>query len=73
MHGESLPPTVSLNDLVAGGYLNADDVRAFEGIQVTVSTGGTNASPQRPLIHARMPDGTVIALLADGSVQQLRK
>jgi hypothetical protein len=71
--GRLLPPEVSLTDLVRGGYLTADDVRAFEGMDVTFSTQPDNGHPQMILARARMPDGQFICVLADGSVQQLSR
>jgi len=73
LHGNQLPSTVTLKDLVAGGYLSGSDVSAFEGIEVTFSNANTNQDPKMVMIHARLPDGSVLAVLADGSVQQLRK
>jgi hypothetical protein len=73
VHGMKIPSSVSLSDLVAGGYLTTNEVRAFEGIEVTISTSSNDTNSQNVLIHARLPDGTVVALLGDGSVQQIRK
>jgi hypothetical protein len=73
LHGNKLPSSVSLKELVDGGYLTPNDVRAFEGIEVTFSNVATNQDPHTAMIHARLPDGSVLAVLADGSVQQLRK
>lgn len=70
IHGMKIPSSVSLNDLVAAGYLTTNDVRAFEGIEVTITTSANETNTQNVLIHARMPDGSVVTLLQDGSVQQ---
>jgi hypothetical protein len=70
IHGRRIPSSVSLNDLVAGGYLTTNDVRAFEGIEVTITTSANDTNSQNVLIHARLPDGSVVTLLQDGSVQQ---
>jgi Flp pilus assembly protein CpaB len=69
--GQSIPPTVTLQDLVSGGYLQAKDVRAFDGLDVAFypTAGGNN--PQAVLVRLRMADGTRMVALADGSVQQL--
>ncbi|MGA3164011.1 MAG: hypothetical protein ABSD77_07445 [Verrucomicrobiota bacterium] len=72
-HGQPLPTSVSLHELVGGGYIATNDVRAFDGMDVTISLDAGDAYPQSILIHVRMPDGTEIAAMADGSVQQLPK
>jgi len=59
-----------LQDLLQGGYLTTNDVRAFEGMDVIFSTQADVTRPQMILARARMPDGQFICLLADGSVQQ---
>ena len=69
--GRPLPPSVSLDELVRGGYLAASTVHAFDGMDVRVSTTATEDYPSEILISARLPDGSVVALLADGSVHQL--
>jgi hypothetical protein len=69
--GQPLPATVSLRDLIARHYLTAADVRAFDGMEVTFSLTADETRPQQILIEARLPDGSRIASLADGSAQQL--
>jgi len=71
--GEALPASVSLRELVSGGYIAASDVRAFDGMEVTISLAADETRPQETLIRVRLPDGTVIAGLTDGSAQQIRK
>jgi hypothetical protein len=66
-----LPAEVSLQDLLKGGYVNSNDMRAFEGIEVTFSTHYDDGAPELILARALAPDGQSICLLADGSVQQL--
>jgi hypothetical protein len=73
VHGQGLPSAVSLSDLVVGRYLTTNEVRAFDGIEVTISTTANSTNAQGILIHARLPDGTSVELLGDGSVQMLRK
>ncbi|HEY5912838.1 MAG TPA: hypothetical protein VJA21_19775 [Verrucomicrobiae bacterium] len=68
--GRQLPSEVSLQDLLQGGYLTTDDVRAFAGMEVTLSTQADDAHPQMILARARTPDGQCVCLMADGSVQQ---
>lgn len=67
--GLQLPPEVSLQDLLGGGYLTAQDVRPFEGMDVTLCTHYDERMPQLILARARIRDGQVICLLLDGSVQ----
>ena len=67
--GRRLPPEVSMDDLLRGGYLTTNDVRAFEGMEVTFRTEADESHPQMILARARMPDGQFICALADGSVQ----
>ena len=67
--GRQLHPEVSLQDLLRGGYLTANDVRAFAGMEVIVSTQADATDPQAILARARTPDGQFICVLADGSVQ----
>jgi hypothetical protein len=67
--GRRLPPEVSMEDLLRGGYLTTNDVRAFEGMEVTFSTEADESHPEMILARARMPDGQFICALADGSVQ----
>jgi hypothetical protein len=66
-----LPRTVSLRALLDGGYIAASDVRAFEGMEVEISLAADETQPQQILISARSPDGSVTALMGDGSVQPM--
>lgn len=68
--GRTLPLEVPLQDLVRGGYLTSNDVRAFEGMEVIFRTDSDETHPQMILARARTKDGQCICLLADGSVQQ---
>ena len=70
LRGRQLPPEVSLQELLQGGYLTANDVRAFEGMDVVFSTRYKDSNPPLILARARTQDGQIICLLADGSVQQ---
>lgn len=71
--GQPLPASVSLHELVSGGYIATNDVHAFDGMDVTISLTANDTYPQSILILVRMPDGTQIAAMADGSVQALAK
>ena len=66
--GRRLPPEISMRDLLRGGYLTTNDVRAFEGMDVTFSTQADGSDPQMILARACTPDGQVTCLMADGSV-----
>jgi len=68
--GRQLLPEVSLQDLLRGGYVTTNDVRAFAGMEVTFSTQADDTHPLMFLARARTTDGQYICLLADGSVQQ---
>ena len=69
-HGLPLPQEVSLQGLVAGGYLTTNDVAAFDGTDVTFFAGASETSPQAILavVRHRADDKQVTCLLADGSV-----
>lgn len=69
--GQPLPPTVSLKELVSGGYVASNVLNAFEGVEVMLSLNASDAVPQSVLMWARFPDGSANALLGDGSVQQV--
>jgi hypothetical protein len=71
--GRRLPAEIPLSELVRGGYLTTNDMRAFEGMDVAFSTRVDDSQPQGILARARMPDGQFLCVLADGSVQQLSR
>jgi len=70
---QPLPETISLQQLIAQGFLKSEDVNAFNGMDVTVSLAIDEANPQQVLMRAKMPDGIQIVALADGSIQQVAK
>ena len=70
--GQPLPAFVTLQDLVSGGYISADDIRSLKGSDITFyPQANGDSEPQAILIRVRMPDGRQIAAFADGSVAQL--
>ena len=69
--GQPLPASVTLRDLVGGGYISDDEVRSLEGADVTFYPTAGDCNPQVILVRVRMPDGVQIAAMADGSIQQL--
>jgi hypothetical protein len=72
-HGQPMPAKISLQDLVDGGYVSAADVRAFDGMEVTISLGPDQINSKQVLMRARLLDGSVTALMADGSVESVPK
>lgn len=69
--GQALPASLTLQDLVNGGYLSTNDVQALNGADVTFYLTASNRNPQAVLVRMRMPDGRQIVALTDGSIQQL--
>lgn len=69
----SLKDSISLQDLVAGGYLSAEDIRDYNGMDIVFYPNGNESSPQSILLSVRMPDGHQLAAMADGSIQELPK
>ena len=60
-------------ELITRGLLTEADVSGFAGMEVTVNLSPQESDPQDALVRARLPDGHALAVLGDGSVQQLRK
>jgi len=69
--GEPSPASVTLRNLVSGGYISTDDARAFDGMDVTFYPTVGDSDPLAVLVRVRMRDGVQIAAMADGSIQQL--
>lgn len=65
--------TVTLRELVSGGYLRAEDIRGLEEQDVTVSLSADETNPQRVWIRVRASDGSDIVALTDGSIQRMAK
>jgi hypothetical protein len=72
-HGRSLPSSVTLQDLVGGGYIPAAEVRDLGGADVTFYPTVSESDPQAVLVRVRMPDGSQTVALADGSVQSVSR
>ena len=71
-HGQPLPSSVSLRELVRDGFISADDVHAFDGMEATLSMTADEKYPQAPLMTVRFQrGGGGIVVLGDGSVQQV--
>ncbi len=69
--GQALPASVSLRELIGSGYVAASDMQAFDGMEVTISLTADETRSQEILIRVRLPDGSVIAAMVDGSAHQL--
>ena len=68
-----IPASLTLRELVASGYLGTNDVRAFEGTEVTFQLDSDLTRPQEVMIRVKLRDGTQMVLLGDGSVQRVSK
>ena len=71
--GSVLTNTVSLKELLSGGYLQTADVRGLEGKDVTISLAAGDATPSTVWIAVRENDGSQIGLLGDGKIAVLPK
>jgi hypothetical protein len=71
---QTLPPSISLQELIAKGFLKHGDVSVFDGWNVIVSLtlDETNPQPQSVLMTAQSSDGRQIIVLGDGSIQSLK-
>jgi hypothetical protein len=67
-HGQVVPATAPLHDLIAKGLLRPEDVSGFSGPDVSVSLTAVASHPRDVLMRVRMQDGSQIVVLADGSV-----
>ena len=70
-HGRPLPSSVTVQDLVSGGYISAAEVRDLDGADVTFYPTVSETDPQAILVRVRLQDGSQIAAFADGSIAQL--
>lgn len=71
--GEPVPPSIALESLVRSGHLQPADLQPFEGARVVVHTDADENRPQSLLMEAWMPDGSVLVVLSDGSVQSMSR
>jgi hypothetical protein len=69
--GKPLPASISLQDLVNGGYLTTNDVKELNVQELTIYPTAGKHDPKAVMVRMRMPDGRQILTLADGSTQQL--
>ncbi|MSU62739.1 MAG: hypothetical protein EXS31_10140 [Pedosphaera sp.] len=68
--GRPVPDMVPLAELLTRSLIDPKDVSAFDGMEVTVNLHPDESRPQAILMKARLPVGTEIAAMGDGSVQQ---
>jgi hypothetical protein len=66
-----IPNTVSLKDLVAGGFLKPEDIAPFKDLDASLVLTYNKSNPDKVLMHVRMPDGTDYVLLGDGTTVQV--
>jgi hypothetical protein len=67
---QPIPSSVTLDELVASHFLKSEDVAAFRGLKATVMLTSANRGPKAELMRVRLPDGSQVVLLGDGSVQE---
>jgi hypothetical protein len=68
--GQATPDSVSLQELVSSGYVSVSDVKAFSGMDVSLSLNGDVNRLQDFVIRVRFPDGSVISHSLAGTVQE---
>jgi hypothetical protein len=66
-----IPPSVSLSELVAGGYLPPEQVQTFGTSNVVITLSSDETNPTGVLMEARFPDGSRCVASTDGSISQL--
>jgi hypothetical protein len=71
--GTPLPASVSLTELINRGFIRAEDVKPFAPAEVRILLISDESRPNQIVIEARLPDGSHIAGMSDGSIVQLRE
>jgi hypothetical protein len=66
---QPIPPSVTLDELVASHFLKPEDAAAFRGLKATVMLTSADRGPKAQLMRVRLPDGSEVVLLGDGTVQ----
>jgi len=69
--GRSISKTVSLRELVAGGFLRTEDATRFEDVDVSFDINVDKNNPQQIIARVRLSSGLMVVELTDGSVQQI--
>ncbi|MCD8534461.1 MAG: hypothetical protein LR011_06635 [Verrucomicrobia bacterium] len=71
---EQTPGEVRVSTLIERGYLTADDVRPFKGMDLRFPTLiDASTKPGAILAYVHTPDDHFICALMDGSVQQMTR
>jgi len=70
---QPIPPSVTLEELVALHFLQPGEIEAFRGTKATIFLTADAGNPQGVLMRVRMPDGSEFVLLNDGSTQQVTR
>jgi hypothetical protein len=63
--------SASLQELVSGGYLSAEDIRGLQGRDVSVSLTTDESNPSAILIRVHLASGRDAVLMHDGSIMLL--
>lgn len=71
--GHAVSDTVSLHELVAGGFLRADEAAPFNGTDVTFGVEVDKTFPQQIVVRVLLRSGSVAVALADGSISQVTR
>jgi len=60
---------VSLRELIADGYIQASDIPALNGMEITLVFTFDEAQPEQALVRVRNDNGAIaVARLADGKI-----
>jgi hypothetical protein len=71
--GRSVSETVSLRELVASGFLRAEEAAPFGGVDVAFAVTVDETRPQQIIARVPLSSGRVVVELADGSIQQVTR
>jgi len=66
---QPVPGSVTLEELVALHFLRPEAIEPFRGLKATIVLASADRGPRAVLMRVRLPDGTEIELLGDGSVR----
>jgi len=69
--GRAVSDTVSLRELVAGGFLRVEEAAPFGGKDVAFGLRVDEARPQQIVARVPLRCGTIAVQLADGSIQEI--
>jgi hypothetical protein len=71
--GRSVSETVSLRELVASGFLRAEEAAPFGDAEVAFAVSIDETRPQQIIARVPMSSGVVVVELADGSIQAMAR